>query len=63
LELQDGAGHVPWAQYRDLYLQQTDYFLYMFLDLAHAAGQPTAAARASDAQVDRLREKYPQLAR
>ena len=28
LELQDGAGHVPWAQYRTLYLQQADWFLY-----------------------------------
>ena len=45
LELQDGAGHVPWAQYRSLYLQQADWFLYFGLDLAHAAGQPTSAAR------------------
>ena len=41
LQHQDGAGHVPYAQYRTLYLEQTDYFLYLTLDLAHAAGQPT----------------------
>ena len=26
---QEGAGHVPWAQYRSLYLEQADYFLYL----------------------------------
>jgi hypothetical protein len=45
LQEQQGAGHVPWAQYRTLYLQQADYFLYFVLDLAHAAGQPPSAAR------------------
>ena len=40
LQHQEGAGHVPWAQYRTLYLEQADYFLYLVLDLAHAAGQP-----------------------
>jgi acetyl esterase/lipase len=40
LQLQQGAGHVPWAQYRGLYLEQADYFLYLVLDLAHAHGQP-----------------------
>jgi acetyl esterase/lipase len=54
LELQDGAGHVPWAQYRTLYLQQADWFLYAALDLAHAAGQPPAAARASEQQLRKL---------
>jgi predicted esterase len=54
LEHQDGAGHVPWVQYRTLYLEQTDYFLYLTLDLAHAAGQPVSAARASEAQLRRL---------
>jgi acetyl esterase/lipase len=54
LELQEGAGHVPWVQYRTLYLEQIDYFLYLTLDLAHAAGQPASAARASEAQVRRL---------
>ena len=46
LQHQDGAGHVPYAQYRTLYLEQTNYFLYLALDLAHAAGQPASAARA-----------------
>jgi dienelactone hydrolase len=72
LELQDGAGHVPWAQYRTLYLQQADWFLYHALDLAHAAGQPAAAARASEQQLrklgassgaKRLLKKHPKLIR
>jgi predicted esterase len=72
LELQDGAGHVPWAQYRTLYLQQADWFLYHSLDLAHAAGQPPAAARASEQQlrklgaspsVKRQLKKHPKLKR
>jgi dienelactone hydrolase len=54
LQHQDGAGHVPWAQYRALYLEQTNYFLYLTLDLAHAAGQPISAARASERQLERL---------
>jgi acetyl esterase/lipase len=54
LEHQDGAGHVPWAQYRTLYLEQTNYFLYLTLDLAHAAGQPVSAARAQARQLERL---------
>jgi acetyl esterase/lipase len=54
LELQNGAGHVPWAQYRTLYLQQADWFLYHVLDLAHAAGQPPAAASASERQLRKL---------
>jgi dienelactone hydrolase len=58
LEIQEGAGHVPYVQYRDLFLQQIDYFLYSVLDLAHANGQPVAAARAFDRQVLRLRGKY-----
>jgi dienelactone hydrolase len=54
LQQQQGAGHVPWAQYRTLYLQQTNYFLYLSLDLAHAAGQPASAARAWERQLERL---------
>jgi len=54
LQHQEGAGHVPWVQYRSLYLEQTDNFLYLTLDLAHAAGQPISAARASEAQLKRL---------
>jgi len=58
IQVQAGAGHVPFTQYRDLYLQQTDYFLYWFLDLAHANGQPAAAARAFDQRTTALRGKY-----
>jgi dienelactone hydrolase len=53
LQHQDGAGHVPYAQYRSLFLEQANYFLYLSLDLAHAAGQPTSAARAYERQLDR----------
>jgi dienelactone hydrolase len=69
---QEGAGHVPWAQYRTLYLEQADYFLFFMLDLAHAPGQPVAAARASarelerlatSPQVRRLLKQHPQLRR
>jgi hypothetical protein len=72
LEIQDGAGHVPWAQYRTLYLEQADWFLYWALDLAHAAGQPPAAASASaqklrklgaSQRVERLLKKHPELMR
>ena len=57
LQLQDGAGHVPYVQYRTLYLEQMDYFLYLALDLAHADGQPAAAARA----YERMVERHPEL--
>jgi hypothetical protein len=50
----DGDGHVPYAQHRDQILIQSDYFFYAFLDLAHAQGQPAAAARAFDAKAERL---------
>jgi dienelactone hydrolase len=72
LQLQDGAGHVPYVQYRTLYLEQTNYFLYLALDLAHAAGQPTSAARAYGRQLERLAtsprakrllKQHPQLRR
>jgi acetyl esterase/lipase len=72
LQIQNGAGHVPWGQHRALYLQQANWFLYWGLDLAHAAGQPPAAARASERQlrklgaserVNRLLEEYPKLIR
>jgi dienelactone hydrolase len=72
LQHQDGAGHVPYAQYRTLYLEQTSYFLYLALDLAHAGGQPVSAARAYGRQLDRLAasprakrllKEHPQLRR
>jgi para-nitrobenzyl esterase len=63
LEPLAGAGHVPYNQYHDQIVTQSDYFLYAFLDLAHAAGQPTAAARAFDRQIIALKKKHPGLAR
>jgi dienelactone hydrolase len=60
LEIQDGAGHVPWAQYRTLYLEQADWFLYWELDLAHAAGQPPAATSAAEQKLRRLRASWAQ---
>jgi dienelactone hydrolase len=59
LELQTDAGHVPWAQYRSLYLEQADYFLYFALDVAHAHGQPAPAARAADRQVKQMLKGLP----
>ena len=59
LQLQDGAGHVPWVQYRSLYLEQADYFLYFALDLAHAQGQPAPAARAQASQLRRMLQQLP----
>jgi dienelactone hydrolase len=61
LQLQEGAGHVPYTKYRSLYLEQSDYFLYDALDLAHAHGQPAAAARASARQLRGLHERYPRF--
>ena len=61
LQHQDGAGHVPYAQYRSLYLEQMDYFFYLTLDLAHADGQPVAAARAYDRQLEKLAASNPML--
>ena len=43
-----GAGHVPYGTYRSRFLEQSDYFFYFALDVAHAQGQPVAAARATD---------------
>lgn len=37
LETLLGAGHVPYTQYRDLFVSQSANFLYAQLDLAHAA--------------------------
>jgi dienelactone hydrolase len=38
LETLDDAGHVPYLQYHDLIVSQSDYFLYHALDLSHAPG-------------------------
>jgi dienelactone hydrolase len=55
LQHQVGAGHVPWAQHRALYLEQASYFLYHALDLGHAAGQPPSAGRAAERQREQFR--------
>jgi len=54
----DGAGHVPW-QYAQQFEEQSDYFLYDVMDLAHAAGQPATAAKAFDRQVQRYVARHP----
>ena len=51
LQVLAGAGHVPYGQYRDRFIEQADYFFYLFLDDAHAQGQPAGAARAFDRMV------------
>jgi acetyl esterase/lipase len=38
----EGAGHVPWDKYRDLFETQSDNFFYKFLDVDHSA-EPAAA--------------------
>jgi acetyl esterase/lipase len=63
LELLEGAGHVPYTQYHDLMVNQSDYFFYDVLDLAHAQGQPTAAARAFDRQLKALKKTHPRFFR
>jgi dienelactone hydrolase len=51
LQVLAGAGHVPYGQYRDRFIEQADYFFYLFLDDAHAQGQPAGAARAFERMV------------
>jgi dienelactone hydrolase len=57
IQYQQGAGHVPWALWRQLYLEQSAYFLFHALDLGHAAGQPTSAVRAAERQRQALRDQ------
>ncbi len=45
LETLEGAGHVPYSQYHDQIVSQSDCFFYDFLDLPHAHGQLTAASK------------------
>jgi dienelactone hydrolase len=58
-----GAGHVPFSTYGPLMITQSVYFAYYTLDLAHAAGQPVAAAAAFDRQVSRMLRAHPALDR
>ena len=43
--------------------EQSSYFLYFALDLAHAAGQPVSAARAAERQARRLASTRPPCGR
>ena len=63
LEPFEGAGHVPYAQNREQIVSQSDYFFYTFLDLAHAQGQPTSAARAFSQSTASAATEYPRIAR
>jgi acetyl esterase/lipase len=59
LELLPGAGHVPFATDGPLMITQSVYFAYDFLDVAHAAGQPSAAAKAFDQQAAKMLTLHP----
>lgn len=48
LESYEGAGHVPYVQFGAQMFTHTSYYFYWAMDLAHAAGQPAAAARAAE---------------
>ena len=52
-----GSGHVPIGTDGPTIFTQSAYFLYFTLDLAHAAGQPPAAAAATAALAERLRAR------
>ena len=52
-----GAGHVPLGTDGPTIYTQSAYFLYFSLDLAHAAGQPPAAAAATAAMARRLQAR------
>ena len=49
---------MDYLTYRTRYLEQSNYFLYTFLDLSRAQGQPVAAARAFDRRAQRLRGRF-----
>lgn len=55
----EGGGHVPFNTFGDLMISQSVNFCYAVLDLAHAAGQPAAAARAFEAKAAKLEEGQP----
>jgi para-nitrobenzyl esterase len=58
-----GAGHVPFNTDGPLMISQSIYFAYDFLDLAHAAGQPPAAAKAFDQQTRAVLKANPSFAK
>lgn len=58
------GGHVPFTpDARKIEIDQSSFFMYYLLDLAHAPGQPASAARAADRQLRSLRASDPALAR
>ena len=57
VEVLAGAGHVPLGTDGPTIYTQSAYFLYFSLDLAHAAGQPPAAAAATAAMAQRLQAR------
>lgn len=59
----EGGGHVPFNQFGDTIVTQSVYFTYAALDLAHAAGQPPAAAKAFNQQASALAERSRTAAR
>ena len=61
-EALDGAGHVPFSTDGPLMINQSVYFCYDVLDLAHAAGQPASAGAAFDRQVTQMLKQNPKLA-
>jgi TipAS antibiotic-recognition domain len=61
LQPQQGAGHARYAQFRNLYVERADYFLYAFLDLAQAQGQPPSVAGAFDDAIERAERGWAEL--
>jgi acetyl esterase/lipase len=56
------GGHVPVGKFGDQIFSQSAYFAYAVLDLAHAAGQPAAAAQAAARQAAELKTRFPAAA-
>jgi hypothetical protein len=59
----EAGGHVPFGRFGDTIVSQSVYFCYAVLDLAHATGQPAAAARAFERQAATMAERSPALRR
>lgn len=58
------GGHVPFTpEAQRIIIDQSTFFMYYMLDLAHAQGQPASAAREVDAQLEALRSSDPAFAR
>jgi acetyl esterase/lipase len=58
------GGHVPFGPTaKPTIIDQTSFFMYYALDLAHAQGQPASAAVAATRQLDRMRSVDPAMAR